>query len=262
MGHDARRRGDHPLHDAQRQGRRSEDLEFRGGDRLRDDARPRRPHGRRGARLQTPRRLLLRRGRLGQERRPLRQPHRIGTHDHRRQRILAGGQQRPQPPARRHEEFRQPSLGKPCRYQPRRHVAPVGGRRPELPRRAERRSRIRFRRRQCPGDHLPRQDGQDDGREPHEPRLFQSRGRRKRFDPRPRTAPEQLEGARNERQANSDREIARRSGHSGPSAPASARSSTISAISRGTTILLSSTGGSPTSWARSANCAKKARGAA
>lgn len=95
----------------------------------------------------------------------------------------------------------------------RRHVAPVGGRRPELPRRAERRSRIRFRRRQCPGDHLPRQDGQDDGREPHEPRLFQSRGRRKRFDPRPRTAPEQLEGARNERQANPDREIARRSGH-------------------------------------------------
>ena len=50
--------------------------------------------------------------------------------------------------------------------------------------------------------------------------------------------------------------------NSGPSAPASARSSTTSAISRGTTILSSSTGGSPTSWARSANCAKKVRGAA
>ncbi len=45
-----------------------------------------------------------------------------------------------------------------------------------------------------------------------------------------------------------------------PFRPGIGSSSTISAISRGTTILLSSTGGSPTSWARSANCAKKGSG--
>ncbi len=45
------------------------------------------------------------------------------------------------------------------------------------------------------------------------------------------------------------------------SAPASRRSSTTSAISRGTTTRSSSTAGSPTFWARSANCARPHRAA-
>ena len=146
MGHDAGGRSHHPLHDAQRQGRRSENHEFRGGDRLRHDARPRGPHGRRGAGLQASRRLLLRRSRVGQKRGPLRQPHRFRPHDRRGKGVRARSEQRPQPPARRHEELRQPHLGEPCGDQPRGHVAPLGGRRPELPRRTERRGRVRFRR--------------------------------------------------------------------------------------------------------------------
>ena len=110
------------------------------------------------------------------------------------------------------------------------------------PRRAVRRGRLRLRRRQCAGDHLSGQNRQDDGGEPHQPRLFQPRGRRQRIGPRPRTAAQQLESAGDERQTDSHGQAARRSRHaagfsgsSGRSAPASRRSSTTSAISRGTT---------------------------